>query len=378
MENQDPKVGKRLNWRKVNWRFVGVLVTVAVVVFVASDWIIGSIIHSIELRQLVIRPLDEGIIYDGLVYNLKDDISVLVKPHYSYLNGAPVAQSAGTEQPIAVVVENYTPIREQQAGIEQASLVYEALAEGGITRLLAIYDGASVDLIGPIRSARPYFVTWASELRAAFAHVGGSNEALGDLRSNFRILNVDEFADFKTIWRDNDYLAPHNAYSSTEKIQARMEKDEYKHPLTVARFPFKDADSTSGDIKTITIDFSLEPYAVKYVFDPIAKAYERFNGGKKHHEIKPTNVVIQFVDIEVLDDIGRLWIQTSGTGKALVFRDGTVIEGTWAKDCSINSNDQPLSSCFTKFFDKDDKEIALNRGQTWIEVVPNGRAVNYF
>ena len=157
-----------------------------------------------------------------------------------------------------------------------------------------------------------------------------------------------------------------------------MKDSEYNHPLTVARFPFKDMDAESGAIKTITIDFSLSPYGVKYVYDPATHLYSRFNGGKSHHDLKPANVLVQFVDMEVLDDVGRLCLQTHGTGKAIVFRDGQAIEGTWEKDSSINSPDQLISESWTKFFDKDGKEVPLNRGQTFIEVVPNGRAVNYF
>ncbi len=358
--------------------FVVVLALVALGVFVVAELIIGQVVRHNQLEQLRVNPLDERAVYDGGGHNLSDDVSLLSETHSSNLNGAKSNQLAGTEQPIAVVVENYTPIRGQQAGLEGASIVYETLAEGGITRFLAIFDGAPVEKIGPVRSARPYFVTWASEFRAAFTHVGGSNEALGDIRGNFRILNIDEFSDSSSIWRDNQYLAPHNAFTSTAKIQKRLKDSDYNHPLTSPRFPFKDADAESGAINTITIDFSLTPYGVKYVYDPVAKAYERFNGGKKHHDLKPTNVLVQFVDMEVLDDVGRLRLQTSGTGKSIVFRDGQAIEGTWEKDCSINSDDQPTSSCFTKFFDANGDEVTLNRGQTFIEVVPNGRAVNYF
>lgn len=358
--------------------FLGGVLAIAAVTFIVSELAIGAVVRNRLRTQMEILPLEERGVYDGDTHTLKEDLALLSKNRTSHLNGAKTAAIAGTEQPIAVVVENYTPIRGQQAGLEGASLIYETLAEGGITRLLALFDGAPVDRIGPVRSARPYFVTWASEYRAAFTHVGGSNEALGGLKNNFRIFNIDEFSDFITIWRDRQYLAPHNAYTSTEKIHQRLKKADYSEPLTSPRFPFKENDATSGTINTVTIDFSLTPYAVKYVYDPATHLYSRFNGGKSHHDLKPANVLVQFVDMEVLDDVGRLRLQTHGTGKSIVFRDGQAIEGTWEKDSSINSDDQPASSSWTKFFDKEGKEISLNRGQTWIEVVPNGRTVNYF
>jgi len=358
--------------------FLLILVVVAVGTFLIVDWIGGKITASIEKKYYEVTPIDEMLVYEGIRRNIKDDFLFLLEPQPSNLNGLPIRQNLSHNQVVAVVIENYTPIRKLQVGLEGAAIVYESPAEGGITRLLAIYDGDPVDVIGPVRSARPYFITWASEYRAGFAHVGGSAEAMNNLKKNFRILNIDEFADSKTIWRNYAYESPHNAFTSTNKLLMRLDKEKYYHPLKTKRFPLKDADEISGDIKTITIDFSLTPYFVKYVFDPVTKTYTRYNGEVLHHNIKPSNILVQFVDTEVLDAEGRLRIQTNGTGKALVFRDGKVIEGTWEKDASINSDDQDMSQSWTKFFDKNGKEIELNKGQIWIEVVPNGRSVNYF
>ena len=358
--------------------FLAVLVLIAVVSFILIQYVFGELWSSIQKVRYDVRPLDEKVIYKSAPYDLKKDFLLLFKPQPSNLNGVPIRQNVSKGQAMAVVIENYTPIRSQQIGLEGAAIVYESPTEGGITRFLTLYDGKPVDLIGPVRSARPYFISWASEYRAGFVHVGGSPAAINNLKSNFRIFNIDEFADSKTVWRDYKYLAPHNAFTSTNKILKRLNKEKYYHPLQTPRFPFKDPDEVSGDIKVITIDFSISPYEVKYEYDPDTHRYTRYNGGELHHNIEPSNIIVQFVDTQVLDDIGRLRIQTNGTGKALVFRDGKVIEGTWEKDASINSPDQPMDQSFTKFFDKNGNEIELNRGQIWIEIVPNGRAVNYF
>lgn len=358
--------------------FLGTLVLVLVITFLVLDFLIGSIFTSIQKNQFKVDILDEKAVYTGIPHETSDDFPLLLKAQISNLNGDQIRQKITKGQPVAVVIENYTPIRDQQDGLEEAALVYESLTEGGITRLLAIYDGRPVDKIGPVRSARPYFITWSSEYRAPFVHVGGSPAALANLKGNFRVLNIDEFSDSKTVWRDDDYLAPHNAYTSVDKIAKRMDKAGYYHPLNSERFPFKDPDTDSGDISLITIDFSIKPYEVKYEYDPSDHRYTRYNGGEEHHSIKPMNIVIQYVETEVLDSIGRLRVQTHGAGNALVFRDGKVIEGTWEKDASINSEDQRANQSWTKFFDKNGDEIELNRGQTWIEVVPNERTVNYF
>jgi Protein of unknown function (DUF3048) N-terminal domain/Protein of unknown function (DUF3048) C-terminal domain len=378
MEIKPQPMRSRRRKRFVDPWFLALLLVVAVGVFTVSDLYIGSILRENELRQLEINPLDEAAVYNSSTHTPKEDFALLSQGHFSNLNGGPASQSVGTEQPLATVIENYTPIRDQQSGLDQASIVYETLAEGGITRLLAIFDGTPADRIGPIRSARPYFVDWASEYGAALVHVGGSNAALENLKTNPLLFNIDEMSDSKTVWRDNTYLAPHNAFTSTDKILARLKEKNYSHPLTSPRFPFKEKDAAPGTIKTLTIDFSFPAYKVKYVYDPATSLYSRFNGGVSDHDLKAADVLVQFADTKVLDDVGRLQIQTSGTGKALVFQDGKVIEGTWKEDAQTDSDGNTTSRGFTRFYDKDGKEIPLNRGQIWIEVVPNDRPVNYF
>lgn len=358
--------------------FIGLLVLIAVLVFVIVQWIFGAIINSFQQTYYEVGPLDESVVYTGLEHDIKDDFKYLLKAQPSSLNGAPIRQNVSKGQVMAVIVENYTPIRDRQIGLEDAAIVYEAPAEGGITRLLALYDGEPVTAIGPVRSARPYFITWASEYSAAFVHVGGSQEALNNLKGNFRVFNIDEFEDYKTIWRDKNYTAPHDAFTSTNNILKRLNEDKYYKPVKSKRFTFKNPDTTSGDISNITIDFSITPYKVKYVYDKTTQTYTRYNGDALHHEIKPSNIIVQYVDTEVLDAEGRLRITTHGAGNALVFRDGKVIEGTWQKDSSINSTKQDISESWTKFFDEDGNEIEMSKGQIWIEIVPKERPVNYF
>ncbi len=296
----------------------------------------------------------------------------------SALTGMNLERNTPVDKPIAVIVENYTPIRGQQAGLEEAAIVYESLAEGGITRLLAIFTSEPVDLIGPIRSARPYFVDWAQEYRAAFVHIGGSPASLEKLDNTDEVLDVEEKIGETTIWRNSKYLAPHNAYSSTDNVLEAMSKTRYKNKLNTPRFKFKDKAEIYGDIQVITIDFWNQPYLVKYAFDTEDGLYERYNGGQRHGYIKPANIIVQYTTQEVIDDDLRRRIQTRGTGDALVFRDGEVIEAYWEKDASVNTEGQPVETTFTRFYDMEGNEIELNKGQTWIEVVPYGRAVNYF
>ena len=287
--------------------------------------------------------------------------------YISNFDGSNINNETLLETPIAIIIENYAPIRDQQLGLEDALIVYETLAEGGITRFLTIYGNNPALKVGPVRSARPYFINWAEEINAIFVHIGGSNSALENLKVSKKVFNIDEHADNDIIWRDNQYSAPHNAFVSTEEVTNYAIKNQYFNKINESRFKFKELEKNTGDIHLIKIPFSITPYDVKYKYNTETGLYDRYNGGYRHHKISPANIIIQFTEQKVLDNEGRLQIQTSGTGNALVFLDGKVIEGKWEK-----------ADGFTKFLDKKGKEIELNQGQTWIEIVPNKLIVNYF
>ena len=140
----------------------------------------------------------------------------------------------------AATIDNITVAR-PQSGISKASLVYEAPVEAGITRFLAIYpEGEDVERIGPVRSARPYFLDWAAEFDALFVHVGGSPEALEKLRA-YDMRDLNEFFNGAYFWRDRSRSAPHNTYTSTEKlIAADRKRFADRKPPEVAGWRFKD------------------------------------------------------------------------------------------------------------------------------------------
>jgi hypothetical protein len=286
----------------------------------------------------------------------------------SLLNGLPLAEGA-VDYPIAVMIENFSTIRDRQQGLEKAAIVIESLTEGGITRFLAIFNGEPVEVIGPVRSARPYFVDWAEELQTAYVHIGGSNAALQQIRASDKILNVQEFSDHNIIWRHPKYEAPHNAFTSIDGITAYMKEQNYWRPLEESRFEF-DEDSAQGtSASVLTIGFSPDKaYDVRYTFDPSDGLYARLNDGKPQGQIKPANILVQYTKQEVLDSEGRLAIQTLGTGKALIFTGGKMQEGLWEKN----------EGGVTQFLDAKGEKVKLKPGQTWIEVVPETALINYF
>lgn len=274
--------------------------------------------------------------------------------------------------PAALVIENIVESR-PQSGLNDASVVYEALAEGGITRFLAVFGPfGRIPEIGPVRSARPYFVDWAGEYGALFGYVGGSPQALDQLRS-YRGVDLNEFFNNRYFWRDRSRPAPHNVYTSSDKlIFARRDK---KVPETASYTPWRFADREAGPARsdlaqTIAIPFSSFNYNVEWKYDPTANRYGRSQAGAPHllkdgSAVTAKNVIVQYVRTTLIDPL-RLEMETVGSGRATVFRDGQAVEATWTKS---------KSGEHTQFTDTTGSPVPLNPGTTWVEVVPTDRTV---
>jgi len=276
--------------------------------------------------------------------------------------------------PIALMIENLVTVR-PQSGLDKANLVYEALAEGGITRFMAVYVLTQpIEMIGPVRSARPYYLDWVKEYNALYGHVGGSPQAMA-LISTYDVFNLDQFYDSRYYWRDKERAAPHNVYTSTKLLlfalrdkkapeEGNYEGYKFKEDLSLEKRPTTD--------KTLTLDYSSYSYKVEYKYDREKNVYLRSQGGKPFEskdagQIAAKNVVVQYVKTSLADE-ERLTMETIGAGKALVFQDGQAIVGTWTKEGRNRR---------TKFFDSGGEEIEFNAGQTWIQVVPDDREITY-
>ena len=288
---------------------------------------------------------------------------------YRVIDGVKTDSSKTNLLPIAIVVENLVNVRPQH-GLEQANIVYEALAEGGITRFLAIYaNDENIETIGPVRSARHYFVDIAEEYGGIFAHVGGSPQALGILSYEEFITDLNQFTYSQYYWRDINIPAPHNLFTSSEFMSYAIRDLLSENPEgDYEAWLFKDKEpvQTTNEIN-ITIDYSSEDYKVEWKYDADENEYQRYNGGVEHksaesEEILTTkNIIVQYTETGLLpNESERLDIQTRGTGKAVIFRNGTYIEGTWEKN---DRGDR------TKYYNANNEEIEFNRGTTWIEIV---------
>lgn len=297
----------------------------------------------------------------------------------STLTGLPVDPTVNQRTVTGVMIENSTDAR-PQSGLGQAGVVFEAIAEGGVTRFLALYQDTAPDNVGPIRSARPYYEQWVLGFDAGYAHVGGSPEALSDIKT-WGVRDLDQFANGGSYHRITSRAAPHNVYTSISALnQLEVQKGYITSKYTgFARkkkaVPNKKQPPTA---RTIDIALSGPVYNAHYDYNAKTNSYGRSEGGapqidaNTNTQISPT-VVIALVmpySLGALDSSGAYYSEynTIGSGTAYVFQDGTVTTGQWAKSSS--------TSQFT-FTDASGKTVLLNPGQTWLTAVGSAGNVTY-
>ncbi len=270
-----------------------------------------------------------------------------------------------------------------QYGLNAASIVYQAPADGGEDRYMLLFQEQNAKRVEGVRSGRPYFVNWASEYRAAFAHYGGDAKTLAYLPTiaNKVIYNVDAlFGSRSAFRRDGKRPAPHDAIASTIAVRNLAVKHGAPAtiPTTVEVRPFADDLPASQRPARGSIRIPYNRGVTSYTYDKANNRYLRSVAGKPQIDaadgkrVTARNVVVLFmglsVDPESEPHHHRPLLDHIGQGKALVFRDGHVIKGTWRKGSA---------SGLTRFFDGSGKEITLVRGRIFIQVVAKGTKVTY-
>jgi hypothetical protein len=293
--------------------------------------------------------------------------------YYSPLTGVQVADEAATKQQVrAIMIEN-SPSARPQSSLKEAGVVFEAIAEGGITRLLTLHQEDRPDLIGPVRSLRPYYIDWLAPFDATVSHVGGSANALAEIR-NGQYKDVDQFFNGKYYYRATDRAAPHNVYT-TSKLLDDMNSSKGYTSSKFTGWPRKqDSPSQTPDAKSISIAVSGGAYDVHYDYDAANNNYVRSVGGSKHldrekGQITPKVVIaIKVPSHYAFEDGNRLQMDTIGQGDAFIFQDGTITEAKWHKS---SKKDQ------LTFYDKLGKEVPFNAGQTWITVTTPEKSVTW-
>lgn len=299
----------------------------------------------------------------------------------SALTGAVVDPQSLADRPITgVIIENHTDAR-PQSGLGQAGVVYEALAEGGITRFLAFFQDNRPAVLGPVRSLRTYFLSWGLEFDASIAHAGGNADAL-DLVGPMKLKDMNQFSYGDSFYRTNDRYSPHNLYTTSDlldRLEARLSDD---HPSVFTPSPRKADSPTAGTgASVIDLDYSYNGYQVEYRYDTGCNCYARFLAGAPHIDrndgvqIHVKNVVVEYMPTAFgTTRIGEQTVRMGdsgmpiGSNKAIVFRDGTATVGTW---------NRPNESDRTKLLDAAGKEIPLDVGNTWYSIIPTNKTASY-
>lgn len=282
------------------------------------------------------------------------------------LTGLPMAKEKEDMRPFAVMVENEKSAR-PQSGLDKADVVYEILTEGGITRFLTVYLGEDAEEIGPVRSARHYFIDFAMEYEAIYVHYGGSPQAYSDLKKYDKIDNIDGIYDSVTFWRDKTRKPPHNAYTSAHNIMKTAQKRGYLGTLKIEGWDFLEGKSNDlGPIREFVLEY-YRNYRVKYAYDENKRAYLRYINDEPHvdrrtgNPIAVKNIIVQFMDTRVIDAEGRLEIKTAGSGTGYYISDGNYARIRWEKASRFAK---------TRYTTEDGRELRLNPGNTWIQIMP--------
>jgi len=281
-----------------------------------------------------------------------------------HLDGILVPTGEEAQIPFAVMIENHPDAR-PLSGLSKAQVVIEAPVEGGITRFMAIFDPSTeAEEIGPVRSARPYYVEWADSWHAFYAHVGGSPDGLALIRTKHYLSDLDQFRYGNTFWRSIQRSAPHNVYTNMTQLTEHATatpSSETELPLGW-RFQVSTSGTTPGKDAEIAIPYG-GSFDASWKFDAEQQDYIRYQNGSKQKDkdgsiVTAKNIVVIETETKVLDSKGRLKLRTAGEGHAIGFRNGEHYALTWSK------TENGLIS-----FQLDGNDYVLAPGTTWMEVV---------
>lgn len=361
----------------------------------------GKVSSQIALNSPL--PAPTSIVDGKLVFN-----NALPKTESCPLNGALYSKQQKQwfekHRPLGVMIENHENAR-PQSGLLGADIIYEAVAEGGITRFLAMFYCQDAGQVGPVRSARTYFIDFVSEYGdyPLYAHVGGANQpGPADSLSQLNTYGWTGYNDmnqfsigFPTFWRDYDRLGhpaatEHTMYSAVQKLWdfAAAKRDltnvsKEGTPWDKGFVPYKFSEDALVSARPVKQSIHLEfwtgdpNYYVDWTYDTKTNLYKRSNGGVPHidrnvgKQLTAKNIVILLMQESSANDgyenNVHLLYKTKGTGKAVVFKDGKEIKATWTKSGRIGR---------TILKDTAGKEIEFNRGLIWFEILPTDGVIN--
>lgn len=292
----------------------------------------------------------------------------VVMPYTMPFTGEPLLEEV-VQRPILATINNH-PAARPQSGLGAADVVYEMLAEGDVTRLLALYQSTLPEQVGPIRSARSYFIDITKGLDAFYIAHGYSPEAKMMLQNNV-VSNINGMHyDGTYFLRSRDRVAPHNSYISKENIRAGAEKVgasmNYSKKVCYTYYRNDETVKTGINAREATIRYSQNnTFNSTYMYDESSNRYKRISGNivttdaLTNEEIQLANVLFFEMPHRIIDQVGRRDIDISGGGQALLLQNGIAREIKW------KNVDGLLVA-----LEDDGTEVKLVQGSTWVHLVP--------
>ena len=292
----------------------------------------------------------------------------------------------GDDRPIAVMIDNNTNAW-PQASVNKAYIIYEIIVEGGETRLMAVFKGSDADSIGPIRSSRHYFLDYALENDAIYAHLGWSPQAQSDI-STLKVDNINGQAydtgkartDSSLFWRTSK-VKPHNAYTNIESLLKISKKLKYRTTSSkesVLNYSIKNIELEENSIEANSV---IIPYQgankIKYEYNEETGKYEKYSKGKKQTDeatgeaFAAKNIIITFAKNYTLQDVenkGRQGLENIGTLDGYYLTNGKAIK----IKCKKTSR-----TAQTEYLDENGNEIQVNDGNTFINICPINSKVTF-
>ena len=334
---------------------------------------------------------------------------------YSALTGEVIANAELVNAPAyCIQMPNGTDGARPQAGLNDAGVVFEAIAESGITRFAAIYQDPSAAIIGPIRSLRLYYLQWDTPFDCTIVHAGGADDALAAVSSGgYRDLSEDynymyrgtyggrlwnnlftTAANLKQFGIDHDYnTSDVRGFTRLTPVESEQQRanESVSEKLEITTATDKDTSAVTVPVPTIALNLGgWADFNVNYSYDAESNTYLRsYESGDPHQvyncgsenlgeknpedvcsltQVAPSVVVAIVVQEKKASDNYHEDITAIGSGDAYVFQNGTVFEGKWQK---TSAEDQ------IKFTDASGKEIKLAPGQTFVTAVPNYGSISY-
>ena len=335
-----------------------ILISILVILIISAGGVLAYKIVKGKENQETIAPEDDNVII-------------------AEIEEKTVQIFQGNDRPIAVMIDNHSDAW-PQAGLQKAYMVYEIIVEGGETRLMALFKGQNLEKIGPVRSARHYFVDYAMENDAIYVHFGESPQADKDIKK-YSINEIDGIAeDGTTFWRVKDKTSPHNAVTSTAKLLESAKNKKYKTTSSeesVLNYVTEEMNLEEGQgAVSVTIPHS-QLQTVKYQYDEDNQVYERYARGKEQTDwdtkeaITTKNIIITFCDNYTLSDTenkGRQGLTNIGTFDGYYITNGKAIK----IKCIKNAREEQ-----TIYQDLEGNEIKVNDGNTFVHICPTSAKV---